>query len=65
MTYPPGIIWTRVVIGVVLTISALSTASAQAPRMLRLNTARDAGLLPEHAYCEVYEEGNISTQIRH
>jgi hypothetical protein len=36
-----------------------------APRTLRLNTGRDAGLIPERAYCEVYETGNISTQIRH
>jgi hypothetical protein len=36
-----------------------------APRTLRLNTGRDAGLIPERAYCEVYETGKISTQIRH
>ena len=36
-----------------------------APRTLRLNTAPDAGLVPERAYCEVYELGNISSQIRH
>jgi hypothetical protein len=36
-----------------------------APRTLRLSTNPDAGLLPERAYCEVHEEGNISTQIRH
>jgi hypothetical protein len=36
-----------------------------APRTLRLNTGRDAGLIPERAYCEVYEPGHISTQIRH
>jgi hypothetical protein len=36
-----------------------------APRTLRLNANRDAGLIPERAYCEVYETGNISTQIRH
>ena len=31
MTYRRSIIWTRVSIGIVLTIGALSTASAQAP----------------------------------
>jgi len=36
-----------------------------APRTLRLNPGRDAGLIPERAYCQVYETGNISTQIRH
>ena len=36
-----------------------------APRMLRLSTAPDAGLLPERAYCEVYETGKISSQFRH
>jgi len=36
-----------------------------APKTLRINTNRDAGLIPERAYCEVYETGNISTQIRH
>jgi hypothetical protein len=35
------------------------------PRTLRLNQAADAGLVPERAYCEVYEEGNITTQLRH
>src|SRR5262249_44282602 len=36
-----------------------------APRTLRLNRAADAGIVPERAYCEVYEEGNITTQLRH
>jgi hypothetical protein len=36
-----------------------------APRTLRLSTAPDAGLVPERAYCEVYEEGVVSSQIRH
>jgi len=35
------------------------------PRILRLNTANDAGLIPERANCEVYETGNITTQLRH
>lgn len=35
------------------------------PRTLRLNTANDAGLIPERANCEVYETGNITTQLRH
>ena len=35
------------------------------PRTLRLNPAADAGLIPERAYCEVYEREDISTQIRH
>src|SRR5215831_496820 len=35
------------------------------PRTLRLNTAPDAGLVPERAYCEVYETGDIVTQMRH
>ena len=34
-------------------------------RTLRLNGAADAGLVPERAYCEVYETGNITTQLRH
>jgi hypothetical protein len=35
------------------------------PRTLRLNGAADAGLVPERAYCEVYEEGKFTTQMRH
>ncbi len=36
------------------------------PRILRINTNPDAGLLPERGHCEVsYEEGAIETQIRH
>jgi hypothetical protein len=34
-------------------------------RTLRLNTQADAGLVAERAYCEVYETGSISTQLRH
>jgi len=34
-------------------------------RTLRLNGAADAGLVPERAYCEVYETNNISGQARH
>jgi hypothetical protein len=36
-----------------------------APRTLRLNTNRDAGLIPERANCEVYELKDTSSQIRH
>ena len=36
-----------------------------APRTLRVNAGRDAGLIPERAYCEVYELKDISSQIRH
>jgi len=35
------------------------------PRTMRLNTGNDAGLIPERANCEVYETGNITTQLRH
>lgn len=35
------------------------------PRILRLNTGNDAGLIPERAHCEVYEEGNVVNQLRH
>ncbi|HEY8520318.1 MAG TPA: hypothetical protein VIN61_09570, partial [Gammaproteobacteria bacterium] len=35
------------------------------PRILRLNTNPDAGLLPERNHCEVYEDEDIVTQIRH
>jgi hypothetical protein len=35
------------------------------PRTMRLNTGNDAGLIAERANCEVYETGNISTQLRH
>jgi hypothetical protein len=35
------------------------------PRTMRLNTNGDAGLIPERANCEVYETGNITTQLRH
>ena len=35
------------------------------PRTLRLNRAADAGLEAERAYCEVYEEGRVTTQLRH
>jgi hypothetical protein len=34
-------------------------------RILRLNGAADAGIVPERAYCEVYETGHIETQMRH
>ncbi len=36
-----------------------------APRTLRLNPDPDAGLLPERAYCEVYELEDIASQVRH
>jgi hypothetical protein len=35
------------------------------PRILRLNTNPNAGLLPERGNCEVYELGDITSQIRH
>src|SRR5262245_53631279 len=35
------------------------------PRTLRLNTNADAGLVPERAYCEVYETSDIVNQMRH
>ena len=35
------------------------------PRLLRLATNPDAGLLPERGNCEVYELGDITSQIRH
>jgi hypothetical protein len=34
-------------------------------RTLRLNQAADAGLVPERAYCEVYETDKINNQLRH
>jgi hypothetical protein len=34
-------------------------------RTLRLNAAADAGLVPERAYCEVYETKDITGQARH
>ena len=34
-------------------------------RTMRLNGAADAGLVPERAYCEVYETNDIVTQMRH
>lgn len=36
-----------------------------APRILRLNTNAEAGLLPERGNCEVYELEDITSQIRH
>jgi hypothetical protein len=35
------------------------------PRTMRLSQAADAGLVAERAHCEIYEEGNISNQLRH
>ena len=35
------------------------------PRTMRLIPNPDAGLLPERGNCEVYEEGEITSQIRH
>lgn len=35
------------------------------PRILRLSSSPDAGLLPERGNCEVYELEDITTQIRH
>jgi hypothetical protein len=34
-------------------------------RTLRLNAVADAGIVPERAYCEVYETKDISGQARH
>jgi hypothetical protein len=34
-------------------------------RTLRLNKAKDAGLIPERAYCQVYDTEDIATQLRH
>jgi hypothetical protein len=34
-------------------------------RTLRITRQADAGLVAERAYCEVYEEGNFETQLRH
>ena len=36
-----------------------------APRIMRLTPNADAGLLRERGNCEVYEEGVITSQIRH
>jgi hypothetical protein len=36
-----------------------------APRALRLRKNKDAGLIPERAYCEVYETKDIDSRIRH
>jgi hypothetical protein len=36
-----------------------------APKILRLNPNGEAGLLPERGNCEVYELGEITSQIRH
>jgi len=35
------------------------------PRTMRLNKTPEAGIVAERAYCEVYEEGNVTTQLRH
>jgi hypothetical protein len=35
------------------------------PKILTLNRNPEAGLLPERGNCEVYEENNITSQIRH
>jgi len=35
------------------------------PRVMRLQTRADAGLLPERGNCETYEDEDIVTQIRH
>jgi hypothetical protein len=35
------------------------------PRTMRLNAGNNAGLIPERAHGEVYETGNITTQLRH
>jgi hypothetical protein len=35
------------------------------PRTLQLNRAPDAGLIPERANCEVYEQGKVTNQLRH
>jgi hypothetical protein len=35
------------------------------PRILRIVNFPDAGLLPERGNCEVYELGDITSQIRH
>jgi hypothetical protein len=35
------------------------------PRVMQLIPNAEAGLLPERGNCEVYELGDISSQIRH
>jgi len=35
------------------------------PRIMRLIPNPEAGLLGERGNCEVYEEGTVSSQIRH
>jgi hypothetical protein len=76
MTFGRRILWTRVAIGAVPAITSVPAAHvqrrcAQPPRCKPaagakdLRAARDAGLIPERAYCEAYETGKISSQIRH
>jgi hypothetical protein len=43
----------------------LAEPRVMTPKILRLNTNTDAGLLPERGNCEVYELEDITSQIRH
>jgi hypothetical protein len=45
--------------------SRISICMRLAPGDLRLNKAKDAGLIPERAYCQVYETEDIATELRH
>jgi hypothetical protein len=35
------------------------------PKIMRINTAPDAGIFPERGNCEMYEFNNVTSQIRH
>jgi hypothetical protein len=66
-------IWTRLVVKQGSTTTEFTYSAYEdwnnplnkAPRTLRLNKAKDAGLIPERAYCQVRETEDIATQLRH
>jgi hypothetical protein len=61
MAFRRNIIWTRTL----KDPDVLVEPWAMAPRILRIDKAKDTGLIPERGYCEVYKREDIATQIRH
>jgi len=46
-------------------LGSFASPEKKAPRTLRLNPNKDAGLLPEATPCRDYDHDNMVTQIRH
>ena len=60
----PITLWLLLPVAIVVEAWGKRLESAQHNGLLAL-PGGDAGLLPERGNCEVYEEGEITSQIRH